>query len=101
MSTRFPDYRPSTALRQAIEALRESKKRRAAAAHEAADTPGQGDKGGVPRPETAIRETKHRSWAPGREGTDIGATAGTSRRDIDVARIADIDALTSWRGKEE
>lgn len=99
MSTRFPDYRPSTALRQAIAALRDAKKRRAAAAHEAAGAPGQGQ-GGAPGDGPAELEDKGRRPAPGREDTDIGATAEASRRVLKIASIADTDALTSGRKKE-
>ena len=63
MNRRFPDYRPSTALRQAIEALREIRERREAAEKPiAADHPGQLG-GGSPGAQLPT---------PGREGADIG-----------------------------
>ncbi len=55
---RFPNYQPSTALRQAIEALNAARKNRAAAE---TDRPGQGQGG-----PDALTTT------PGQEGTSTG-----------------------------
>lgn len=100
MSTRFPDYRPSTALRAAIAAYRAAKERRAAAAHEAANTPGQGQGGVSPTIGAAELEAESRKPTPGREDTDIGATAEASRR-IFGASFANTDALTSGRKEKD
>jgi len=81
MSSRFPDYRPSTALRQAIEALRQAQKeRRDSAAQRLKTPPHPGQSQGGPHAHTL---------APGREGTGSGAQHGGKK---DAA-----DALTSGR----
>ena len=94
MSQRFPNYRPSTALRQAIALYRDAQKSRAEAqerlawakATQEASAPGQwGDPGGGGR-------------APGREGTAIGAAGEGSRCDqAGQPGDADNDALASGR----
>lgn len=78
--TRFPAYRPSTALRQAIEALHRARRDRAAM-----QQPGQLDLGDPSA--TGGFETA----ATGREGTGTGEGLGQ----------ADTDALTSGRDGDE
>lgn len=70
MNRRFPDYRPSTALRQAIEALRKAQTDRAAGAVQP-DPPGGPD-------------------APGHEGADVGEGLGDK---------SDTDAFVSGSDK--
>lgn len=82
-SKRFPDYRPSTALRQAIEALREVKERRAASNQPACEPIEGGESS--PASQEAPGDMPH---TPGREGADIGE----GLRDK-----PDTDALTSRR----
>lgn len=83
MNRRFSDYRPSTALRQAIEALREVKERRAASNQPACEPIEGGDSS------PASREAPDdMPLTPGREGADIGE----GLRDK-----SDTDALTSRR----
>jgi hypothetical protein len=87
MNQRFPNYRPSTALSQAITLYREAQKRRAEAEASAPGELGDPDEGGV---------------APGREGTDIGAAGVGSRRDqAGQPGDADIGALASGRKSDE
>ncbi len=76
MSRRFPNYRPSTALRQAIDALRKAQADRAAAAVQP-DPPGGPDASVI---------------APGREGTSTGEGLGDK---------SDSDALASGRKHSE
>jgi hypothetical protein len=83
MNRRFPDYRPSTALRQAIEALREVKERRAANNRPACEP----IEGGESSP--ASREAPDAMpLTPGREGVDIGEGLGDK---------SDTNALSSRR----
>ena len=102
MKKRFPAYRPSTALVDAMAALKiAQEKRRAAAAGEAADQPGQfPDMGGIP-PCAAAAVGYRRSNTPGREDTDIGDAAEANRVLPEVDLCADIDALTSGRESDD
>jgi len=88
MSSRFPNYRPSTALRQAIEALRAAEKKRRDAENAETVSPHPGQSGG-PDAHAA---------APGREGIDDPATAedGASQEKHGLEPAA-VDALTSGR----
>lgn len=87
MTRRFPNYQPSTALRQAIERLNTAKKDRAAAdAEQLDDKPGQS---GGP---DALANT------PGHEGTSN--VVGLGHVETDLREVSDADALVSGRYDE-
>ena len=113
MTKRFPHYRPSTALRQAIEALRAAKSARAAglgrstpekkvraAAMEGGGVPiaapGQFDQGETPGGQNIT---------PGREGTNFAVGLGQSHKEAKTGTQDDAlpgaDALTSGRRTDE
>lgn len=112
MTKRFPHYRPSTALRQAIEALRAAKaarpaglgrstpdkKARAAATAGgfAVAAPGQFDQGETPG---------EQNITPGREGTNFAVGLGQSHKEAETGTQDDAlpgaDALTSGRETDE
>jgi len=102
MNKRFPTYRPSTALVDAIAALKSAQeKRRAAAAGGTADQPGQfPDMGGTP-PCAAAAGGDSRSDTPGREDTDIEEAAEANRVLPESDLCVDIGALTSGRESDE
>ncbi|WP_375599340.1 hypothetical protein [Devosia sp. Naph2] len=83
MNRRFPNYRPSTSLRQAIEALREVKERRAASNRPDCEP----IEGGESSP--ASQEAPDAMpLTPGREGVDTGEGLGDK---------SNTDALASRR----
>jgi len=81
--TRFPNYQPSPALREAIEALRHARQKDRAAAE--AVEPGQSGGPG------ALTQT------PGREDTGTGAAEGQGCGREGHPDLSDTDALTSGR----
>lgn len=93
-SSRFPNYQPSTTLRQAIDALKSVRKRRAEA--EASEP---GAIGGDPRRDA--QGTTPPEPTPRREGTDTEAAEEDSRSQGGEPGMVDIDALTSGRDNAE